>query len=650
MPPAWVTRTLISGAWVSRTLLSGAWMTRTLISGIAVSLALFHLYAGYAGTFYPYTQRALPVLLAAVLVFLTVRARRQDADKPIPIYDWILAALAIPAFGYILVFSDYLTDRWPLTPTFAPTSYEIAIALIGMVLLLEACRRIMGPVLSIMTLLALAYAYLGEHLSWKLISHRGFTFLQVLDHMYLTLDGVWGSALGIAASYIVLFVVFGAFAERAGVTSALLELSTALAGHLKGGPAKVAIISSGMVGSVTGSTVANVYTTGQFTIPMMKRIGYRSPFAGAVEALASNGGQIMPPVMGAAAFIIAAYANIPYTQVALASLVPALIYYAGLYWYIHLEAMKHGLEGVPLHEKPALMTVLLQRGHLVTPLIVLIGLLTYGLSPVRSAFYAILYTVVMSWVRSDTRMGFREILEALERGAKDAVMIIIICAVIGYVIGTFTLTGLGLNLSSAIIQLSGGSYVLLLIMVALACLVLGTGMNTVAAFLLVSVVAVPALTQQGIDLLVANMFVFYAALLSHITPPVCLAIFAAATIANASSWATAYEGLRMGVIAYLLPFIIVFYPSLLVRSSSPQVVIDTLIVLPGCMAIMAATQGWLLTRMNWIERAWALAAGLLLLWPTPESAIVGGVMVVLHLGYVLLRQGFRATSPSPAGE
>jgi TRAP transporter 4TM/12TM fusion protein len=613
-------------------------------------LALFHLYAGYAGTFYPYTQRALPVLLAAVLVFLTVRARPQDADKPIPIYDWILAALAIPAFGYILVFSDHLTDRWPLTPTFAPTSYEIAIALIGMVLLLEACRRIMGPVLSIMTLLALAYAYLGEHLSWKLISHRGFTFLQVLDHMYLTLDGVWGSALGIAASYIVLFVVFGAFAERAGVTSALLELSTALAGHLKGGPAKVAIISSGMVGSVTGSTVANVYTTGQFTIPMMKRIGYRPPFAGAVEALASNGGQIMPPVMGAAAFIIAAYANIPYTQVALASLVPALIYYAGLYWYIHLEATKHGLEGVPLHEKPALMTVLLQRGHLVTPLIVLIGLLTYGLSPVRSAFYAIVYTVVMSWVRSDTRMGFREILEALERGAKDAVMIIIICAVIGYVIGTFTLTGLGLNLSSAIIQLSGGSYVLLLIMVALACLVLGTGMNTVAAFLLVSVVAVPALTQQGIDLLVANMFVFYAALLSHITPPVCLAIFAAATIANASSWATAYEGLRMGVIAYLLPFIIVFYPSLLVRSSSPQVVIDTLIVLPGCMAIMAATQGWLLTRMNWIERAWALAAGFLLLWPTPKSAIVGGVMVVLHLGYALLRQGFRATSPSPAGE
>ena len=316
---------------------------------------------------------------------------------------------------------------------------------------------------------------------------------------------------------------------------------------------------------------------------------------------------------------------------------------------LHLEALKHGLEGIPRHEKPALVTVLRQRGHLVTPLILLIGLLVYGMFPVRAAFYAILFTVVVSWVRPDTRMGFRGILEALEKGAKDAVMIIIICAVVGYIIGTFTLTGLGLNLSSAIIHLSGGNYLLLLIMVAVACLVLGTGMNTVAAFLLVSVVAVPALTQQGIDLLVANMFVFYAALLSHITPPVCLAIFAAASIANASSWTTAYEGLRMGVIAYLLPFLIVFYPSLLVRSDSPQVFVDAIIVLGGAMAIMAAIQGWLFIRMGWIERAWALTAGGLLLWPTPMSTIAGGTMVAMLLVYAMLRRR-AAAAASPAGE
>ena len=616
--------------------MSVAWVTRALISGIAVSLALFHLYAGYAGTFYPYVQRGIPVLLATVLTFLTVRARagdRKDRTLPIPIYDWILALLAVPSIGFIVVFSDYLTDRWPLTPTFAPTIYEIAIALTGTVLLLEACRRVMGPVLVVMVMLALAYAYLGEHIGWKPISHRGFTFVQIVDQMYLTLDAVWGSALGIAATYIALFIIFGAFAERAGTATALIELSTAMTGHLKGGPAKVAIVSSGLVGSVTGSTVANVYTTGQFTIPMMKRTGYRPPFAGAVEALASNGGQIMPPVMGATAFIIAAYAGVPYAQIALASLVPALIYYAGLYWFIHLEASKHGLEGVPRHEKPSVMSVLLKRGHLLLPLLGLIGLLVYGFSPIRSAFFAILFTVAVSWVRTDTRMGPKEIVEALEQGGKDAILIIIICAAIGYIIGTFVMTGLGLNVSSAIVSLSGGNFVLLLLLVAIACLVLGTGMNTVAAYLLVSVVAVSALTSQGIDLLVAHMFVFYAALLSHITPPVCLAVFAAATIANASSWATAYEGLRMGVIAYLLPFIIVFFPSLLMRDSLFQMAIDALTVLGGCMAITVAFQGWLFARIGWLERAWALAAGLLLLWPTTASTAVGAFMVAALLAF-----------------
>jgi TRAP transporter 4TM/12TM fusion protein len=446
----------------------------------------------------------------------------------------------------------------------------------------------------------------------------------------------------------VLFVIFGAFAERAGVAAALLQLSTAIAGHLKGGPAKVAIISSGLVGSVTGSTVANVYTTGQFTIPMMKRTGYRAPFAGAVEALASNGGQIMPPVMGAAAFILAAYANVPYQQVALASLIPALIYYAGLYWFIHLEASKHGLEGVPRDEKPALVDVLLQRGHLLLPLVGLILLLIYGFSPTRAAFLAILFTVVVSWVRADTRMGPRAILEALEQGAKDAVLILIICAAIGFIIGTFTLTGLGLNLSSAIISLSGGNFVLLLIMVALACLVLGTGMNTVAAFLLVSVVAVPALTEQGVDLLVANMFVFYAALLSHITPPVCLAIFAAASIANANSWATAYEGLRMGVIAYLLPFIIIYFPSLLMRGSPQTIAIDAFTVLVGAMAIMVGFQGWLFARIGWLERGLCLIGGGLLLWPTPLSTLAGATITALVLLFSLLRKRWLVAASSAA--
>jgi TRAP transporter 4TM/12TM fusion protein len=627
----------------------------------AVTLSLFHIYTGYAGTFYPYVQRAVPVLLSVVIILLTIRAWTQpelpDAagktGKPnrAPLYDWVLAIAALPAFGYIAIFPEYLTERWPLTPSFAPTPLELGLGALAIVLLLEACRRVMGPVLVIVACLALAYAYLGEHFPWKLLAHRGFTVPQILDHMYLTLEGIWGSALAVAATYIVLFVVFSAFAERAGMSMLLIEMSSAIAGHLRGGPAKVAIFSSGLVGSITGSTVANVYTTGQFTIPMMKRTGFRPSTAGAVEALASNGGQIMPPVLGATAFILAAYAGVPYTQVALASLIPALVYYAGLYWYIHLEASKQGLVGLPRDEVPSLIGVLRKGGHLLLPLVVLIGLFIYGFSPVRAAFFAIVATIPISWLRRETRLGPKEILEALEKGGREATMIIVICAVVGFVIGTFTLTGLGLNITSAIVNLAGGNFVLLLLMVFFACLVLGTGMNTVAAFLLVSIVAVPALKMQGVSLFVGNMFVFYASLLSHITPPVCLAVFAAASIAKASSWATAYEGLRMGVIAYLLPFIIVFYPSLLLLGTPLQVVVDTLTIAAGVMAISSGIQGWLFLPIGIAERIWAIAAGLLLLWPSVPSTAAGGTMVALLLALSALRwrRHSMASGPPPHG-
>jgi TRAP transporter 4TM/12TM fusion protein len=609
----------------------------------AISLSLFHLYTGYDGTFYPYVQRAVPLMLAVVIVFLTMPARVSGAVSGAPSANprvgplgWLLAAAAIPAFGYVAVYSDYLTDRWPMTPSFAPTVLQVCLAVAASVLLLEASRRLMGLVLVLICGAALLYAQFGDLIAWRTIAHRGFTFLQIVDHMYLTQEGIWGSALGIAATYIVLFVIFGAFAERAGTSNVLIDLTTALAGHLKGGPAKVAIISSGLTGSVTGSSVANVYTTGQFTIPLMMKLGYRPPMAAAVEALASNGGQIMPPVMGAAAFILAANANVSYAHVTLASLIPAIIYYAGLYWHMHLEADKTGLKGMPSSEKPALLAVLMGGWHLLLPLILLITLFAYGNSPMQSAFLAICATVVVSWVRKDTRMGPRSILDALERGGKDATMILIICAAIGFVIGAFTLTGLGLNISSALISLSGGNFVLLLVLVALACLVLGTGMNTVAAFLLVAIVAVPILRERGVDMLVANMFVFYAALLSHITPPVCLAVFAAASIANTSSWTTAFEGMRMGVIAYLLPFIIVFYPSLLLQGSPLAIALDTMTVLVGIMAISCAVQGWLMGRLRLVERLWASIAGCLLLWPTPHSTATGGAMAAALFVWALV--------------
>ena len=598
-----------------------------LVRLIAVGLASFHVYTGYFGTFYPYVQRSVPVMLALVLTFLTIRGgKRGDGDEKIPLHDWGLALLAIPVIGYVTYNSEFLANRWPMTPSFAMSDVEIACGVVASLLILEATRRVLGWLLVIVAAVSLLYTYYGEHIPILVLRHRPYTFEHMLDYLYMTDNGIWGVALGVAATYIVLFIIFGAFAEKAGVSRFFIDFANAIAGHTKGGPAKVAIVSSAMIGSVTGSTVANVYTTGQFTIPMMMRLGYRPSVAGAVEALASNGGQIMPPIMGAAAFILAAYSGVPYLTVAVANLIPALLYFGGLIWFVHLEAHKTGLVGLPRDEKPDLIKVLLRGGHLFLPLLVLIGVLVYGFSPVKAAFFGIVSTIIISWFRKETRLGPREILQALEDGGRNAVMIIITCATVGFIIGGFLITGLGLNVSSAIINISGGYFVLTLFLVGLSSIVLGMGMNTVAAFVLVSVVGVPALTAQGIDPLVANIFVFYFALLSHITPPVCLAIFAGAQIAGANIWETAYMGVKMSAVPYLLPFLVVFVPPLLLIGSPQEIFLETTAAMFGLLMLIAAVQGWVFRAVSWPGRVLMCAAGACLLWP--DAAVKGAGLIL----------------------
>lgn len=616
-------------------------LTSYIIRLLAVGLGAFHVYTSYFGTFYPYVQRSVPVLLSLMLTFLTVRAtKRLAGETRVPIYDWALVLLAVPVIGYVTVNSEYLANRWPMTLSFAMSDLQILFGVLASLLILEATRRLLGWPLVIVAICAILYTYFGEHIPIQALRHRPYTFPHMLDYLYMTDNGIWGVALGVAATYIVLFIIFGAFAEKAGVADFFIDLANSIAGHTKGGPAKVAIFSSGMIGSVTGSTVANVYTTGQFTIPMMKQLGYRPSVAGAVEALASNGGQIMPPILGATAFILAAYSGVPYGKVALASLIPALLYFGGLFWFIHLEAHKTGLVGIPKSEKPDVLTVLVKGGHLMSPLAVLIGCLVYGFSPVRAAFFAILFTVVISWLRKETRLGPREIVQALENGAKNAILIVVTCATVGFVIGGFLITGLGLNISSAIILLSGGHFFLTLVLIGLACIVLGMGMNTVAAFILVSVVGVPALTSQGVDPLVANMFVFYFALLSHITPPVCLAIFAGAQIAGANVWKTAFIGMKMSAVPYLLPFLVIFTPSLLLFGAPGAIALDTITAAAGFALIIAAVQGWALYRMSLIERLFFGLAGAGLIWPDPAVKSAGAALaaIVVLVTFVMFKR------------
>ena len=615
-----------------------------VVRTLAIGLALFHIYTAYAGTFLPYVQRSVPLLVASIIAVLTVSVSRSErlsgrdgaAAEKVPLHDWLLALAAVAAFGYVLVNSGYLAERWPMTSTYAMKDYEIALGIVAVVVLLEVTRRVMGWLLVIVAGCALAYAYFGEYVPIPELTHRGFRFEHVLDYMYLTDNGIWGVALGVAAAYIVLFVIFGAFAERAGAADFFIRFANGIAGHTRGGPAKVAVFSSGLIGSVTGSSVANVYTTGQFTIPLMKKLGYRPSIAGAIEALASNGGQIMPPILGAAAFIVAASTGVPYATIALASLIPAVLYFGGLFWFIHLEAHKSGLAGIAREDRPDPVKTLLQSGHLLSPLLVLIGCLWYGFSPTRSAFYAIVFTVLVSWVRKETRLGPRRILEALEQGARGAVLIIVTCAVVGFVIGVFTLTGVGLNVSSAIISWSGGSFFVTLVLIGVSCIVLGMGMNTVAAFILVSVIGVPALTQLGVEPLIANMFVFYFALLSHITPPVCLAIFAGAHIAGANIWETSLMGVKMGAVAYLLPFLVVYSPALLLVGDAGAIAISFASAAAGLAMLVCAIQGWLRQRLVLWQRGALLAAGLALIWTEPTVKLAGLVLGLVVLALTVL--------------
>ena len=338
----------------------------------------------------------------------------------------------------------------------------------------------------------------------------------------------------------------------------------------------------------------------------------------------------------------------PYLTVAVANLIPALLYFGGLIWFVHLEAHKTGLVELPRDEKPDLIKVLLRGGHLFLPLLVLIGVLVYGFSPVKAAFFGIVATVIISWFRKETRLGPREILQALEDGGRHAVMIIITCATVGFIIGGFLITGLGLNVSSAIINISGGYFVLTLFLVGLSSIVLGMGMNTVAAFVLVSVVGVPALTAQGIDPLVANIFVFYFALLSHITPPVCLAIFAGAQIAGANIWETAYMGVKMSAVPYLLPFLVVFVPPLLLIGSPQEIFLETTAAMFGLLMLIAAVQGWVFRAVSWPGRVLMCAAGVCLLWPDPTVKGAGLILGVAMVAVLVVSRRREAAEVKPS--
>jgi TRAP transporter 4TM/12TM fusion protein len=459
--------------------------------------------------------------------------------------------------------------------------------------------------------------------------HRGLTPEQLVGHLYFTTEGVFGIPLGVSSTFIFLFILFGAFLEKTGLGKFFIDIANAIAGWASGGPAKVAVLSSALQGTISGSSVANVVGSGSFTIPMMKKLGYHKNFAGAVEAAASTGGQLMPPIMGAAAFLMAEFVGIPYMEVVKAAVVPAILYFLGVFLGVHFEAKKHHLEGTPRSELPPWGKIMKEEGHLAIPLIAIIGLLASGYTPMKAALAGIFISIATAMLRKNTRMSFYDIVDGLIKGARGALGVLVACAAAGMIIGVVTKTGVGLKLASALVTVAAGNFMLLLFCTMLTSLILGMGVPTTANYVITSTIAAPALIQLGVPTLAAHMFVFYFGIIADITPPVALAAYAGSAISGGDPLKTGVNASKLGIAAFIIPYVFVLSPQLLgIGATFTSVLMTTTTAIIGMIGISGAMIGQFYTRANVFERLILAAGGLCLIDPHGLTDLIGVALLV----------------------
>lgn len=616
-----------------------------IITIVAVAYSLFHLYI----TFYPMPtllQRALHVGIGALLIFLVYPAAKKYSKRGIMWFDWILGILALITAGYLC----YEYDALMTTRGGIPNENDIIFAIITTLIVIEAARRLTGYILIIFSLSFLLYPFISsmDFMPDRLLT-RYYDIGDIFGQLYLKTEGLYSSAIGASVSFIFLFILFGAFLAKSGMGKLFNDLALALAGSRQGGPAKVAVISSGFMGSINGAAVANVVSTGAFTIPLMKKIGYHPNFAGAVEASASVGGQILPPIMGASAFIMAETTGVKYSTIALAALLPALLYYISVIAQVHFRAGKRNLKGLSKDQLPQLKLVMKERGHMFIPIIALVAFLIESVPVGYAASYTILITIVVSWLRKETRMGLKEIIEALEDGAKQSLPVMAACAVVGIIIGVVNLTSFGTVMTSYIVTFGAGSLLLTLILTMLASIVLGMGLPSIPAYIITATMAAPALADFNIPLLVSHMFVFYFGIFANITPPVALASFAGAGIAGGDPMRTGWQSLKLALAGFIIPFIFVYNPNMLMIDINNAVITANSFPLPavteiisvcvtsilGVIGLSAAIEGYFKHRINNIFRIILAVGSVLLISPEFISDIIGitilAIMLIINL-------------------
>ncbi len=599
-----------------------------LVSLLGVTMVIFYLYAAGVQPFSDQYHRGVYVLLTYVMIFISFPFwSRSSHNRPTTV-DIFLALASIFVVGYWMVEFESLNYRMG-----AETQMDIWVSIVGIILSLEVSRRVLGWSITIVGASFLIYGYFGPYMPGP-IAHRGFDVERLASFIFLTQDGVFGVMANVLVTYVIIFIFFGSFLQQSGVGRFFIDWPMALAGKSLGGPAKVAVIASGFFGSVSGSAIANTVSTGSFTIPLMKRAGFRPHVAGAIEPAASIGGMFMPPIMGAGGFLMAEMTGTPYVTIMAIAVFPALLYFLSVFVMIHFEAKKLNIRGIDLEGQPKAMEVFKKHWFKAMPLVIIVLMMMFGYSPGMAAFWATISCVFISWADKEYRMGPREIWRAMVVGSRNTLVIGATVGVIGIIVGTISLTGIGLKFSDLIISFSGGNLLVAIILIAIASLVLGMGVPVTASYLIVAVLAVPALSELGVSLIAAHMIVYWFSQNSNVTPPVCVAAYAGAAIAGSDPWKTGWTALKFSKLIYVVPFLFAYEPAMVLDGSVQEIIMVYFAATIGTIAFSAWSMFYLLRKTTIAE--WIIFGIGTYLCFSPD--IMKDVMGMSLVGLVILNQ------------
>ena len=601
-----------------------AW--RWVVSLLACSMSLYHLWVGASGLPEVMVHRPVHLAFILVLAFLTIPPFRLSAPSRRWFYlDLLLCLFTILATAHFFVAFHRINWRMPYVDPL--TLNDFLFGGIIVLLTLEVTRRTVGWPMVILAIVFILYALFGDYVPGTL-AHRGVSLRLLLDHLYLTPEGIYGLAIGVSSTYVILFIIFSAFLDVSGTGQFFLNFAQGLFGGVRGGPAKISVVASGLFGTISGSAVANVMVDGWLTIPLMRRVGFRPHIAAAIEAVASTGGQLMPPVMASAAFLIAEILGMTYLEVCIAAALPAVLYYSALFVMVDIEAAKTGLRGLSKSELPSAWKTLKEGWYLlISPAALIYFLAILEWTALKSAFWSIIVAIAASAIRRATRMGWKKIIDGLSKGAMNMLQVGATCACAGIIIGVFSLTGLGSKFSSFLIYLSGGNLAFLLVLTMIASLILGMGLPTLPCYLVLAIIVAPSLVEMGVMPIAAHLFIFYFGIISAITPPVALAAYAAAGVGETDPMRTGYAAWRLGLCAFLLPFMFVYGPVLLMKGSVLRIILATISGLFGVTALAAAVQGYFFRTTNLWERVALFAAAVLLIDPGLLTDLIGYVII-----------------------